>query len=67
MHCLVPTTSFLHSTCPLQLVVYGVDPKAAASEAAEKGCTQRIVLLPFGADKQDLEEYKVRVVRQVPT
>jgi hypothetical protein len=42
-----------------QLVRYGVDAKAMGTEVAEAGCSQRIVLLPFGKDKQDLEEYQV--------
>lgn len=46
----------------LQLAAkYGYEAEAQGAEAeAEAGCSLRLVLLPFGSNKAELDDYKVR-------
>ncbi len=45
----------------LQVARYGLDAGAMSQEAGAAGCATRVVLLPFGSDKDDLEEYQVQI------
>lgn len=59
MHGRVVVTRRCGACCAVQVSRYGVDAAGVAGEVSEGGCAVRLVLLPFGQDKEDLEEYQV--------